>query len=217
VLIAVSDTGTGIAASVIDRVFEPFFTTKEIGRGTGLGLSMVYGFVKQSNGHIKVYSEEGHGTTVRTYLPRATGKTDEAVVALADTDIVGGTETILVVEDDPLVRAQANAQLESLGYAIKSTPDAAAAMALIEAGGSFDLLFTDVMLRGGMSGRELAEAIAKQRPLLKVLYTSGYSENAIVHHGRLDPGVLLLAKPYRKSDLARMVRVALNTKPRSTR
>ena len=217
VLIAVSDTGTGIPASVIDRVFEPFFTTKEIGRGTGLGLSMVYGFVKQSNGHVKVYSEEGHGTTVRIYLPCAVEKADEAAAPPTNADIVGGNETILVVEDDALVGAQAHTLLEDLGYAVKTATNAAEALALIEAGNAFDLLFTDVMLARGMSGRELADAITKRRPSLKVLYTSGYSENAIMHHGRLDPGVLLLAKPYRKSDLARMIRAALAAQARSVR
>jgi CheY-like chemotaxis protein len=217
VLIAVSDTGTGIPASVIDRVFEPFFTTKEIGRGTGLGLSMVYGFVKQSNGHVKVYSEEGHGTTVRIYLPCAVEKTDEAVAPQADANIVGGNETILVVEDDALVRAQAEALLVDLGYAVKTATNAAEALAQVRHGAAFDLLFTDVMLPPGLSGRELADAIAKQRPSLKVLYTSGYSENAIMHHGRLDPGVLLLAKPYRRAELARMIRAALDAQARLAR
>jgi signal transduction histidine kinase/CheY-like chemotaxis protein len=217
VLIAMSDTGAGMARQVIERIFEPFFTTKEVGRGTGLGLSMVYGFVKQSNGHIKVYSEEGHGTTVRIYLPRAVEQAATAVAEpVADVVIEGGSESILVVEDDPRVREQASAQLESLGYKIKAAQNAAEALALIDAGAAFDLLFTDVMLSGGMSGRDLAEAIAKRRPSLRALYTSGYSENAIIHHGRLDPGVLLLAKPYRKSDLARMIRIALDGKARST-
>jgi PAS domain S-box-containing protein len=217
VMIAVSDTGTGIPASVIERIFEPFFTTKEVGRGTGLGLSMVYGFVKQSNGHVKVYSEEGHGTTVRIYLPRAVEEPEETAAPSADADIVRGNETILVVGDDPRVREKQRAQLDGLGYTVKTAVDAAEALALVRAGAAFDLLFTDVMLPGGMSGRELADAIVKLRPALRVLYTSGYSENAIVHHGRLDPGVLLLVKPYRKADLARIIRVALDGDDRAAR
>jgi signal transduction histidine kinase/CheY-like chemotaxis protein len=208
VMIAVSDTGTGIPAELIDHVFEPFFTTKGVGRGTGLGLSMVYGFVKQSNGHIKVYSEVGNGTTIKIYLPRAAADAGERP---APTETVkGGRERILVVEDDTLVRSQVSAQLEGLGYAIRTAPDALAALALLESGAAFDLLFTDVILPRGMNGRELADEALKRRPSLKVLYTSGYSENAVVHHGRLDPGVLLLAKPYRKEDLARMIRRALD-------
>jgi signal transduction histidine kinase/ActR/RegA family two-component response regulator len=206
VLIAVSDTGTGIPAALREKVFEPFFTTKEIGRGTGLGLSMVYGFVKQSNGHIKIYSEEGYGTTIKLYLPQAHA---QAALVAAAPAITGGGETILVVEDDPLVREFAVAQLRSLGYATVTAANGALALAQVESGTPFDLLFTDVIMPGGMNGRQLADQIAKRVPELKVLYTSGYAENAIVHHGRLDPGVLLLAKPYRKADLARMVRAAV--------
>jgi PAS domain S-box-containing protein len=218
VLIAMSDTGIGMPPEVIERIFEPFFTTKDVGRGTGLGLSMVYGFVKQSNGHIRVYSEQGHGTTVRIYLPRAAEHTDSVVAdPVGELDIVGGGERILVVEDDPLVRAQASAQLEGLGYSVAATRNAAEALALIEAGAAYDLLFTDIMLPGSMSGRDLAEVVAKKHGLVNVLYTSGYSENAIIHHGRLDPGVLLLVKPYRRSDLARMIRAALDGKGRSQR
>ena len=208
-LIAVSDTGTGIPAGMIDKVFDPFFTSKEPGQGTGLGLSMVYGFVKQSAGHIKIYSEEGHGTTIRMYLPP--GAADLATSS--DTDapaaIQGGQETILVVEDDGLVRNYVLTQLRSLGYVTLDAANATEAMALVEAGRQFDLLFTDVIMPGAMNGRELADKIAKLRPGLKVLFTSGYTENAIIHHGRLDSGVLLLAKPYRKSELAGMIRAAL--------
>jgi PAS domain S-box-containing protein len=207
-LIAVSDTGTGIPAALLDKVFNPFFTSKEPGKGTGLGLSMVYGFVKQSAGHIKIYSEEGHGTTIKMYLPPGTGEmvASEASAALA---IEGGAETILVVEDDKLVREYVLTQLHSLGYATLDAGNAAEALALIEAGNEFDLLFTDVIMPGAMNGRQLASEIQNGKPGLKVLYTSGYTENAIIHHGRLDSGVLLLAKPYRKSDLASMVRRAL--------
>jgi PAS domain S-box-containing protein len=209
VMIAVSDTGHGIPAAIRDKVFDPFFTTKGIGKGTGLGLSMVYGFIKQSNGHIKIYSEEGHGTTIKIYLPRAGGQADEASVAQAAVAIEGGHETILVVEDDPLVRNYVAAQLGSLGYTALAAANATEALDFLDSVANFDLLFTDVIMPGSINGRQLADEAVRRRPALKVLFTSGYTENAIVHHGRLDPGVLLLAKPYRKSDLARMVRVAL--------
>ena len=210
VMIAVSDTGVGIPASLIDHVFEPFFTTKEVGQGTGLGLSMVYGFVKQSNGHIKVYSEVGNGTTIKLYLPRAADAAGERPPPAPDQAVKGGSERILVVEDDALVRQQVSSQLRGLGYPIHTVNDAVEALALLETGAEFDLMFTDVILPGGMTGRRLAEEAVRRRPGLKVLFTSGYSENAVVHHGRLDPGVLLLAKPYRKDDLARMIRRALD-------
>jgi PAS domain S-box-containing protein len=211
VTIAVHDTGTGIPAAIRDKVFEPFFTTKDVGKGSGLGLSMVYGFVKQSGGHIEIDSDEGQGTTVRLYLPRAARSAGmDAPIAMAP--IEGGSETVLVVEDDPPVRMAAISQLESLGYSTLSAENAAQALAIIDRGTPLDLLFTDVIMPGGCNGRDLAEAAAKRRPGLRVLFTSGYSEDAIVHHGRLDAGVLLLAKPYRKADLARMVRVALDVR-----
>jgi PAS domain S-box-containing protein len=210
VMVAVSDTGTGIPAALLEKVFEPFFTTKEVGKGTGLGLSMVYGFVKQSGGHIKVYSEEGHGTSIKIYLPRA----EEAVESLADAAPVSpvpfGHETILVVEDDKLVRDYVVTQLGSLGYLTLAAENAAVALAYLASETAFDLLFTDIIMPGGMNGRELADAITRQRPNVKVLYTSGYTENAIVHHGRLDPGVALLNKPYRKKDLAEKLRQVLD-------
>jgi CheY-like chemotaxis protein/two-component sensor histidine kinase len=210
VMIAVSDTGTGIPAAIRDKVFEPFFTTKGTGKGTGLGLSMVYGFVKQSAGHIKIYSEEGHGTTIKIYLPRAGHDATQTLEASASTAIEGGSETIMVVEDDDLVRNYVVAQIRSMGYTPLAAANAAEALKLIDDGAPFDLLFTDVIMPGSMNGRGLADEAVKRRPSLKVLFTSGYTENAIVHHGRLDPGVLLLAKPYRKSDLARMIRTALD-------
>jgi CheY-like chemotaxis protein len=209
VLVAVSDTGTGIPAEIRDKVFDPFFTTKPVGSGTGLGLSMVYGFVKQSGGHIKIYSEEGHGTTIKLYLPRADAH-EEAPAMSAP--IEGGVETILVVEDDELVRKFLVTQLHGLGYKVLVAADSRAALALVDSGAAFELLFTDVIMPGGINGRQLAEIIARRRPV-RVLYTSGYTENAIVHHGRLDAGVLLLPKPYRKSELARMVRIALLSAP----
>src|ERR1700704_5841801 len=200
--------GTGIPAEILDKVFNPFFTSKGPGKGTGLGLSMVYGFVKQSAGHIKIYSEEGHGTTIRMYLPPGIG----AVVASEAASIAtveGGHETILVVEDDRLVRDYVLTQLRALGYVTLEAANAAEAIAIVRAGQAFDLLFTDVIMPGGLNGRQLADELQKIKPGLKVLFTSGYTENAIIHHGRLDTGVLLLAKPYRKSDMAGMIRKAL--------
>jgi PAS domain S-box-containing protein len=208
VMIAVSDTGCGIPTDHLDRVFDPFFTSKGPGKGTGLGLSMVYGFVKQSAGHIKIYSEEGHGTTVRMYLPPGAGISpalESAVVATT-----GGHETILVVEDDRLVRNYVLTQLHSLGYVTLEAGNAAEALLIVQAGAGFDLLFTDVIMPGNMNGRELADAIRQVQPDLKVLFTSGYTEDAIIHQGKLDLGVLLLAKPYRKSDLAAMIRQAID-------
>jgi CheY-like chemotaxis protein len=170
---------------------------------------MVYGFVKQSGGHIKIYSEEGYGTTIRIYLPRAVGHVPQPVDTLVAA-VGGGQESILVVEDDPLVRNYVVAQLRSLGYRTFTARDSTEALAVIDNAEELDLLFTDVIMPGAMNGRQLADEAVKRRPSLKVLFTSGYTENAIVHHGRLDPGVLLLAKPYRKSDLARMVRRAFD-------
>jgi signal transduction histidine kinase len=209
-MIAVSDTGSGIPASILSKVFDPFFTTKASGKGTGLGLSMVYGFVKQSRGHIKIYSEEGHGTTIKIYLPRSQERASAFDYLLQDTSIQGGNETILVVEDDAFVRSYVNEQLERLGYVTLLAANAAEAIKFVEDGAEFDLLFTDVILTGTMNGRELADEITKRKPSTKVMFTSGYTENSIIHHGRLDRGVLLLAKPYRKSDLARMVRLTLD-------
>ena len=206
-MIAVSDTGTGIPAAIRDKVFNPFFTSKGPGKGTGLGLSMVYGLIKQSAGHIMIYSEEGHGTTIKMYLPPATGALPAAEPALAPA-VEGGHETILVVEDDKLVRDYVLAQLHSLGYVTLDAANATEALAFVHTGHAFDLLFTDVIMPG-MNGRQLADEILKVKPGLRVLFTSGYTENAIIHHGRLDEGVLLLAKPYRKSDMAIMIRKAL--------
>jgi len=210
VMIAVSDTGSGIPARDLERVFDPFFTTKDVGKGTGLGLSMVFGFVKQSNGHIKIYSEEGHGTSVKIYLPRATGLDQTAEELLASSRIEGGHEVVLVVEDDALVRKYVITQVQSLGYTTLEASNAAEALDVIGKAATIDLLFTDVIMPGAMNGRQLVDEALKRRPSLKTLYTSGYTENAIVHHGRLDSGVLLLAKPYRQSDLARMIRMALD-------
>jgi len=207
-MVAVTDSGHGIPAAILSKVFEPFFTTKDVDKGTGLGLSMVYGFVKQSNGHIKIYSEEGHGTTIRIYLPRAPAAAASAVTTSPPV-LAGGHETILVVEDDNLVRAFVVGQIQSLGYLTLAAVNAAEAMAVIDGPQAIDLLFTDMIMPGSMNGRQLAAAALERRAALRILYTSGYSNEAIVHHGQLDAGVLLLAKPYRKSDLARMIRTAL--------
>jgi len=207
-MLAVSDTGTGMPPAVRDRVFEPFFTTKgDSGKGTGLGLSMVYGFVKQSGGHINIYSEEGHGTTIRLYLPPAV--MEDSIPAPLATATLSGHETILVVEDEAMVRDFVVAQLHNLGYITIAAANGNDALARVQDGVAFDLLFTDVIMPGGMSGRELADEVERLRPGTRVLYTSGYTDHAIIHHGRLDEGVLLLSKPYRKSELARMVRIAL--------
>jgi len=209
VMVAVSDTGHGIPQNLLEKVFEPFFTTKQVGKGSGLGLSMVYGFVKQSNGHIKIYSEEGHGTTVKLYLPQAAGV---PVAPVAEAGLLGGEhgdESILIVEDDALVRDYVVAQIKRFGYRTLAASNSAEALAIIDGPERIDLLYTDVIIPGGMNGRQLAIEAVKRRPGLRVLYTSGYTENAIVHHGRLDPGVLLLPKPYLSADLARMIRIAL--------
>jgi PAS domain S-box-containing protein len=210
VMIAVSDTGSGIAPMDLERVFDPFFTTKDVGKGTGLGLSMVYGLVKQSNGHIKIYSEQGHGTSVKLYLPRATAVDHSATEMLPPAAVQGGHEGVLVVEDDALVRKYVLTQIRSLGYSTLEACNAAEALRVIDSAADIDLLFTDVIMPGAMNGRQLADEALKRRPSLRILFTSGYTENAIVHHGRLDSGVLLLAKPYRKPELARMIRMALD-------
>lgn len=214
VLIAITDTGSGIPPDLLDRVFDPFFTTKTADKGTGLGLSMVYGFVKQSGGHVKLYSEVEQGTTVKLYLPRALQGTEVLPVPSPTTGLPRGRETILVVEDNDLVQAYVDNQLRSLGYQVIAVQTGVEALAVLEQEPAIDLLFTDVMMPGGMNGKQLAEKARQQRQDLSVLYTSGYTENAIVHQGRLDPGVYLLSKPYRLRDLARMVRQALT--PRRT-
>jgi PAS domain S-box-containing protein len=211
-MIAVSDSGTGIPPAIRDQVFEPFFTTKDVGKGTGLGLSMVYGFIKQSNGHIKIYSEVGHGTTIKIYLPRASEQADSVAGGDSPAAAECGNETILVVEDDTMVLGFVVTTLESLGYTAIAAANAAEALAIVNRSTAFDLLFTDVIMPG-MNGGLLATEVLALRPRVKVLFTSGYTENVITHRGRLDPGVLLLTKPYRKLDLARMVRTALDRVP----
>jgi PAS domain S-box-containing protein len=210
VMVSVSDTGSGMSSDTAARVFEPFFTTKEVGKGTGLGLSMVYGFVKQSGGHVGVYSEPGHGTTLKLYFPRFVGEADQpAGPAPLQAPRGHEDEVILVVEDNEDVRAYSTMVLTELGYSVVEAVDAETALSILREDRQIDLLFTDVVLPG-KSGRELATAAAKLRPGLPVLFTTGYSRNAIVHHGRLDPGVNLLNKPFTFDQLAGGVRDVLD-------
>ncbi len=208
VALSVTDTGSGMPADILTKVFDPFFTTKAEGKGTGLGLSMVYGFVKQSGGHVKIYSEVGHGTTVKIYLPRSRQQEDLAVDTL-DAPVIGGRETILVAEDDEGVRTTVVDMLRELGYNVLKAPDAASALAIIESGIAIDLLFTDVIMPGSLKSADLARQAKERLPAIAVLFTSGYTENSIVHGGRLDPGVQLLSKPYTREQLARKIRHVL--------
>ncbi len=213
VMIAVTDTGCGMDAEVLGKVFEPFFTTKAEGRGTGLGLSMVYGFVKQSGGHVKIYSEPGHGTTVRLYLPRSL-ESEQAAGPLSLIPVAGGSETILVAEDDAQVRETVVELLGDMGYQVLKAHDAQSALAVIESGVPIDLLFTDVVMPGPLRSPELARRAKLAQPRIEILFTSGYTENSIVHGGRLDPGVALLSKPYSREDLARKIRQMLAQRER---
>ncbi len=208
VMLAVTDTGCGIPPDVLDHVFEPFFTTKPEGQGTGLGLSMVYGFVKQSGGHVKIYSEPGQGTTVRVYLPRA-HQAEDVVTVIDNGPEAGGSETVLVVEDDDDVRATVVEMMADLGYRVLKARDAQSALAIVESGVPIDLLFTDVVMPGPLRSPDLARRAKERLPGIAVLFTSGYTENAIVHGGRLDLGVELLSKPYTREALSRKVRHVL--------
>jgi len=216
VMIAVSDTGTGIAPEILGRVFEPFFSTKDETRGTGLGLSMVYGFVRQSGGHVRIDSEPGHGTTVRLYLPREHAPEAVAREAMSHGASIGGAETILVAEDDGGVRDIVVGTLEELGYHVLMAGDASAALGLIESGRKIDLLFTDVVMPGPLKSPELAQIIKRRFPGTAVLFTSGYTENSTAAGGRLDPDVDLLPKPYTRDDLAEKIRHVLGRHAAST-
>jgi PAS domain S-box-containing protein len=212
VSITITDSGTGMAPDVIARAFEPFFTTKDVGKGSGLGLSMVYGFAKQSGGQAKIYSELGVGTSVRIYLPRANAQDNVLAMdrpGMAEVPASRG-EIILVVEDAEALRQVAVTHLQSLGYTVLQAGESRTALALLKERPDIDLLFTDVVLRDGIKGGELARQAKARHPNLKVLFTSGYARNALSHQGRLDKGVRLLEKPYRKQDLARCVREALD-------
>ncbi|MGB9365067.1 MAG: ATP-binding protein [Xanthobacteraceae bacterium] len=215
VMVAVSDTGSGMSREVISRAFEPFFTTKPMGVGTGLGLSQVYGFVKQSGGHIRIYSETGVGTTIKMYFPRLTGQPDLPQWVARGTaptmaPSLDGTETVLVVEDDPQVNKLAVEALQERGYQVMSAPDGPAALTLIDGAAAIDLLLTDVVLPGGLNGRQLTEEVHRRRPAIKILYMTGYTRNAIIHHGRLDPDIDLLTKPFTADALTRKIRRILD-------
>ncbi len=207
--VAVTDTGTGMPPEVVARVFEPFFTTKEVGRGTGLGLSMVYGFAKQSGGHIEVYSEPGVGTTISLYLPVAEGQAARADNGAIESVPHAAAETVLIVEDEPAFRHFLATTLEKLGYTVSAAPDGASALAEIDQGLAPDLLLTDVILPGGMNGRELAEQVHERYPGVPVLYMSGYPDTVLSDRGTLSPKVRLLRKPFRKAELAQALRAAL--------
>jgi len=209
-MLAVSDTGVGMTKEIMARAFDPFFTTKESGRGTGLGLSQVFGFIKQSGGHVKIYSEPGEGTTIKMYFPRLVTAAAAEQAEVAPTVSVGSGESVLVVEDDDDVRAFTAQVLSELGYRVTVAPDGKLALKALEQLSGVDLLFTDVGLPDGMSGRELAHEAQRRWPRLKVLYTTGYARNSIIHHGRLDTGVELIVKPFTHSSLAAKVRRVLD-------
>lgn len=212
VMVGVSDTGHGMTPDVVARVFEPFFTTKTEGRGTGLGLAMVFGFIKQSGGHVKIYSEPGEGTSVKMYLPRAVGAAKPGGQRISvPADLPRGSATVLVVEDEAGVREIAVAILRSLGYRVLEAPDGDEGLLVFGAhAAEIDMLLTDVVLPGKVRGRELAERVTAMRPEVRVLFMSGYTENSIVHHGRLDDGVHLLGKPFKRDQLARKVAEVLD-------
>jgi PAS domain S-box-containing protein len=216
VLIAIGDTGIGMSQSTLERAIEPFFTTKGIGKGTGLGLSQVYGFVRQSGGHLKIYSETDQGTTVKVYLPRYYGSGEELEEPGRSSDKAHaiGSETVLLVEDDDMLRAYGVDILSELGYHVLEASTGAAALDSLERATHVDLLFTDIVMPGGMNGRQLADEAVRRRPGLKVLFTTGYTRNAIVHHGRLDPDVQLISKPFAFEELAAKVRAILDEVPR---
>jgi two-component system NtrC family sensor kinase len=220
VMVAVSDSGSGMSADVMNRAFEPFFTTKPAGVGTGLGLSQVYGFARQSGGHIRIYSEVGEGTTIKLYFPRLTGQHDIPAWSARESgaatpESIGGNESVLVVEDDPQVNKLAVETLEERGYRVLSAPDGPTALGMLDAAAPIDLLLTDVVLPNGMNGRQLSEEVLRRRPDVKVLFVTGYTRNAIIHHGRLDPDIDLLTKPFTADALTRKIRQILDGKARA--
>jgi CheY-like chemotaxis protein len=207
-LISISDDGEGMTPEVTQRAFEPFFTTKEVGKGSGLGLSMVYGFAKQSGGHVSIYSEKGLGTTVRIYLPRA--DTGQSQTDLSDGEDAAprGYETILIAEDDPFVRSSVIRRVEALGYRVVAAVNGKEALQQLRTDPSIDMLFTDIVMPGGMSGWELADQARRIRPSLPVLFTSGYALETLVEQGRAHAQAIVLTKPYRKVELAQRLRDA---------
>jgi PAS domain S-box-containing protein len=212
VVISVTDTGIGMDAATVAQAFEPFFTTKPVGQGTGLGLSQIYGFVKQSGGHVKIYSEPGQGTTVKLYLPRLAAEAADG--SDAEQELLpeaGNEETVLVLEDDDDVRSYSTEILRELGYRVLEAHDGASALRILDQQPQVNLLFTDVVLPGGMTGAQVAAQARTVRPSLKVLFTTGYARNAIIHHGRLDKGVQLITKPFSFNDLATKVRDILDS------
>jgi signal transduction histidine kinase len=210
IMVAVSDTGCGISAENLSRVFDPFFTTKEVGKGTGLGLSMVYGFAKQSQGHIKIYSEPGHGTSVKLYLPRSEGGKEQSAQIPASFADLRGSEVVLLVEDDTPLREFAKSELVNLGYRVLEAENGKDALKIVAERADIDLLFTDIVMPGGMNGRELGLEAHRLNPKLEILYSSGYAENAILHEGLLDKDVQFLGKPYTRRELAIRIRGILN-------
>jgi CheY-like chemotaxis protein len=209
VMVAVSDTGCGIHPEILEKVFDPFFSTKPAGQGTGLGLSMVHGFVKQSGGHIKIYSELGRGSTVRIYLPRSQ-EDEDAELELGSGAVIGGSETILLVEDDENVRATPAEMLSELGYGVLRAKDVDSALVIVESGAAIDLLFTDTVMPGALQATELARKAQEKIPGIAVLFTTGYAQNAALHGARLPRGTNLIAKPYARDQLALKLRQILN-------
>ncbi len=205
IVTSVTDSGEGIPHEDLGRLFDPFFTTKEMGQGSGLGLAMVWGFVKQSGGHVTVYSEPGHGSSFKIYIPAATSPAAPATRATPSPTELVGTGNILLAEDDVLVRRFATDRLRSRGYEVVEAGSGPEALEALNSMDQVDLLFTDVIMPGGMTGRELADAVLERRPGTPILYSSGYTENVVLHHGRLDQGVQLLTKPYSALQLLQRV------------
>jgi CheY-like chemotaxis protein len=206
VCVAVTDTGTGMTPDVVARAFDPFFTTKPLGEGTGLGLSMVYGFARQSGGQVRIYSEIGKGTTISLYLPRFQGVADAGETVVAEAVAPGDGETVLVIDDEPTIRMLVVSVLEENGYAAIEAGDGASGLRILQSDARIDLLVTDVGLPGGMNGRQVADAARVDRPGLKVLFITGFAENAVVGNGHLSPGMEVITKPFELSALGRKIR-----------